>query len=79
VNRDHDGRQYVGIDLHRRRSVLRRLGAQLNGHEDNIDEATHAISDACVTHREEIGFSYFVFGASVSDALAPVVAKLAGT
>jgi hypothetical protein len=27
VNRDHVGRQYVGIDLHRRRSVLRRLGA----------------------------------------------------
>ena len=52
---------------------------KLNGHEDNIDEATHAISDARVTHREEIGFSYFVFGASVSDALAPVVAKLAGT
>jgi hypothetical protein len=35
---------------------------KLNGHEDNIDEATHAISDARVTHREEIGFSYFVFG-----------------
>jgi hypothetical protein len=52
---------------------------KLNGHEDNIDEATHAISDARVTHREEIGFSYFVFGASVFDALAPVVAKLAGT
>src|SRR5204863_2398642 len=29
--------------------------------------------------REEIGFSYFVFGADVSDALAPVVAELAGT
>ena len=27
VNQDHDGGQYVGIDLHRRRSVLRRLGA----------------------------------------------------
>ena len=52
---------------------------KLNGHEDNTDEATHAISDARVTHREEIGFSYVVFGASVSDALAPVVAKLAGT
>ena len=26
----------------------------------------------------EIGFSYFVFGADVSDALAPVVAELAG-
>jgi hypothetical protein len=50
---------------------------KLNGQEGNIDEATHAISDARVTHREEIGFSYFVFG--VSDALAPVVAKLAGT
>ena len=47
---------------------------KLNGQEDNIDEATHAISDARVTHREEIGFSYFVFGAAVFDALAPVVA-----
>jgi alkanesulfonate monooxygenase SsuD/methylene tetrahydromethanopterin reductase-like flavin-dependent oxidoreductase (luciferase family) len=28
--------------------------------------------------REEIGFSYFVFGADFADALAPVVAKLAG-
>jgi hypothetical protein len=52
---------------------------KLNGHEDNIDEATHAISDARVTHREEIGFSYSSLGASVFDALAPVVAKLAGT
>jgi hypothetical protein len=29
--------------------------------------------------REELGLSYFVFGAEVSDALALVVAKLAGT
>jgi alkanesulfonate monooxygenase SsuD/methylene tetrahydromethanopterin reductase-like flavin-dependent oxidoreductase (luciferase family) len=28
--------------------------------------------------REEIGFSYFVFGADCADALAPVVAELAG-
>ena len=28
--------------------------------------------------REEIGFSYFVFGAHVAGALAPVVAELAG-
>lgn len=28
--------------------------------------------------REEIGFSYFVFGADVAGALAPVVARLAG-
>jgi alkanesulfonate monooxygenase SsuD/methylene tetrahydromethanopterin reductase-like flavin-dependent oxidoreductase (luciferase family) len=28
--------------------------------------------------REEIGFSYFVFGAVSADTLAPVVAKLAG-
>jgi hypothetical protein len=25
VNRDYDGRQYVGIDLHRRRSVIVRM------------------------------------------------------
>jgi alkanesulfonate monooxygenase SsuD/methylene tetrahydromethanopterin reductase-like flavin-dependent oxidoreductase (luciferase family) len=29
--------------------------------------------------REEIGFSYFVFGADVSDSLAPVVAELTGS
>jgi hypothetical protein len=28
--------------------------------------------------REEIGFSYFVFGAACADALAPVVAQLTG-
>jgi hypothetical protein len=28
--------------------------------------------------REEVGFSYFVFGANSADALAPVVAELAG-
>jgi len=28
--------------------------------------------------RPAIGFSYFVFGADSADALAPVVAKLAG-
>src|SRR5581483_2361989 len=28
--------------------------------------------------REEIGFSYFVFGADFADTLAPVVAELAG-
>ena len=28
--------------------------------------------------REEIGFSYFVVGANIADALAPVVAELAG-
>jgi hypothetical protein len=28
--------------------------------------------------REEIGFSYFVLGADFADALAPVVAELAG-
>jgi alkanesulfonate monooxygenase SsuD/methylene tetrahydromethanopterin reductase-like flavin-dependent oxidoreductase (luciferase family) len=29
--------------------------------------------------REELGISYFVFGADVSDSLAPIVAELAGT
>jgi hypothetical protein len=51
---------------------------KLNGHQDNIDVASHAIFDARVTHREEIGLSYVVFGAAVCDALAPVVVKLAG-
>jgi hypothetical protein len=38
-----------------------------------------AAAEEIQRRREEIGFSYFVFGADVSEALAPVVAKLAGT
>ncbi len=38
-----------------------------------------AAAEELQRRREEIGFSYFVFGADVSDALAPVVAELAGT
>lgn len=38
-----------------------------------------AAAEELQRRREEIGFSYFVFGADVSDSLAPVVAELAGT
>jgi alkanesulfonate monooxygenase SsuD/methylene tetrahydromethanopterin reductase-like flavin-dependent oxidoreductase (luciferase family) len=38
-----------------------------------------AAAEEIQRRREELGFSYFVFGAEVSDALAPVVAELAGT
>jgi alkanesulfonate monooxygenase SsuD/methylene tetrahydromethanopterin reductase-like flavin-dependent oxidoreductase (luciferase family) len=38
-----------------------------------------AAAEEIQRRREEIGFSYFVFGADVSDALTPVVAELAGT
>jgi alkanesulfonate monooxygenase SsuD/methylene tetrahydromethanopterin reductase-like flavin-dependent oxidoreductase (luciferase family) len=37
-----------------------------------------AAADEIQRRREEIGFSYFVFGADVAGALAPVVAELAG-
>ena len=37
-----------------------------------------AAAEEIQRRREEIGFSYFVFGADVADALAPVVAALAG-
>jgi alkanesulfonate monooxygenase SsuD/methylene tetrahydromethanopterin reductase-like flavin-dependent oxidoreductase (luciferase family) len=37
-----------------------------------------AAVDEIQRRREEIGFSYFVFGADVADVLAPVVAELAG-
>ncbi len=37
-----------------------------------------AAADEIQRRREELGFSYFVFGADFADALAPVVAKLAG-
>jgi alkanesulfonate monooxygenase SsuD/methylene tetrahydromethanopterin reductase-like flavin-dependent oxidoreductase (luciferase family) len=38
-----------------------------------------AAAEELQRRREELGFSYFVFGAEVSDSLAPVVADLAGT
>jgi alkanesulfonate monooxygenase SsuD/methylene tetrahydromethanopterin reductase-like flavin-dependent oxidoreductase (luciferase family) len=37
-----------------------------------------AASEEIQRRREEIGFSYFVFGADFADTLAPVVAELAG-
>jgi hypothetical protein len=37
-----------------------------------------AAAEEMQRRREEIGFSYFVVGADSADALAPVVAKLAG-
>jgi alkanesulfonate monooxygenase SsuD/methylene tetrahydromethanopterin reductase-like flavin-dependent oxidoreductase (luciferase family) len=37
-----------------------------------------AAAEEIQRRREEIGFSYFVWGADVADALAPVVAELAG-
>lgn len=37
-----------------------------------------AAVDEILRRREEIGFSYFVFGARFADTLAPVVAQLAG-
>jgi hypothetical protein len=37
-----------------------------------------AAADEIRRRREEIGFSYFVFGADFADALAPVVAEPAG-
>jgi alkanesulfonate monooxygenase SsuD/methylene tetrahydromethanopterin reductase-like flavin-dependent oxidoreductase (luciferase family) len=37
-----------------------------------------AAAEEIQRRREEIGFSYCVFGANVADAMAPVVAKLAG-
>lgn len=37
-----------------------------------------AAADEIQRRREEIGFSYFIFGAHVADRFAPVVAELAG-
>lgn len=37
-----------------------------------------AAAEEIQRRREEIGFSYFVFGANAADTLAPVVAELAG-
>lgn len=38
-----------------------------------------AAAEEIQRRREDIGFSYFVFGADFADALAPVVAQLAGS
>jgi hypothetical protein len=38
-----------------------------------------AAAEEIQRRREEIGFSYFVFGADFADAFAPVVAQLAGS
>ena len=43
-----------------------------------LPEDPTAAAEEIQRRREEIGFSYFVFGANAADALAPVVAKLAG-
>jgi hypothetical protein len=37
-----------------------------------------AAAEEIQRRREEIGYSYFVFGADFADTLAPVVAELAG-
>src|SRR5262249_39079710 len=48
---------------------------------DLADTVTFALmpSAEIQRRRDELGFSYFVFGVEVSDSLAPVVAELAGT
>ncbi len=43
-----------------------------------LPDAPAAAAEEIQRRREEIGFSYFVFGADSADTLAPVVAKLAG-
>ena len=45
---------------------------------DHSRDDPAAAAEEIQRRREEIGFSYFVFGADASDALAPVVAELAG-
>ncbi|WP_245672448.1 hypothetical protein [Nocardia anaemiae] len=40
--------------------------------------ALAAATEEIQRRREEIGFSYFVFGADFTDRFAPVVAELAG-
>ena len=44
-----------------------------------LPDAPAAAAEEIHRRREELGFSYFVFGADFADALAPVVASLAGT
>lgn len=43
-----------------------------------LPEDPAAAAEEIHRRREEIGYSYFVFGAGVADALAPAVANLAG-
>jgi alkanesulfonate monooxygenase SsuD/methylene tetrahydromethanopterin reductase-like flavin-dependent oxidoreductase (luciferase family) len=46
---------------------------------ERLPDDPAAIVDELQRRREEIGFTYFVFGADFADTLAPVVAELAGT
>jgi alkanesulfonate monooxygenase SsuD/methylene tetrahydromethanopterin reductase-like flavin-dependent oxidoreductase (luciferase family) len=43
-----------------------------------LPEAPAAAAEEIQRRREEIGFSYFIFGADFADTLAPFVAELAG-
>jgi alkanesulfonate monooxygenase SsuD/methylene tetrahydromethanopterin reductase-like flavin-dependent oxidoreductase (luciferase family) len=43
-----------------------------------LPDDTAAAAEEILRRREEIGYSYFVFGADFADTLAPVVAELAG-
>lgn len=44
-----------------------------------LPDESSAVIDELQRRREEIGFSYFVFGADSADLLAPVIARLSGT
>jgi hypothetical protein len=60
--------------------AARRVGAAVGagaGGRAGLDDPA-AATEEIQRRREEIGFSYFVFGADSADTLAPVVAELAG-
>jgi hypothetical protein len=64
-------------DSHNGIASFRRLSAG-QSFTDMPDESAAAAAEEIQRRREEIGFSYFVFGADFADTLAPVVANLAG-
>ncbi len=87
--RQFDNRRDVELALARTRD--RRLGRSVHGRPDTDPAAVRAAdslaflpsdpsaaAEEIQRRRDELGFSYFVFGADIAGALAPVVAELAG-
>lgn len=87
----HDFHTTRDVELAMHVSVIGDAVAPFMAHPDTDPAALRAVDSVLVLpddpmaaieeiqrRREELGFSYFVFGADFADALAPVVAELAG-
>jgi hypothetical protein len=87
----HDFRAMSDVELALHVSVVGELVAPFMAPSDTDPELLREVDSLAILpsdpsaaaeeiqrRREEIGFSYFVFGADSADTLAPVVAQLTG-